>query len=343
MEINILPKFLQVELTYACNSACSFCYNPTHLGKIDKSKLEETLEEINSCKIRHVQLIGGEVTLLKELPKYLSLLSNVKWRSIVTNGRKFRNDIEGLIDEIYISLHGDEATHEEITSELNSFSIIENNIRKYVSWGIDVNSDTVLTKYNADQVYNVAKHAKELGMKRLFLNIFQPEGIGSQRKDFSPSLEQISGAITQMIDAREQLDFEMYFGTSTPLCLDERLFTHGLAYRCGAGAWFGSINPSGELRICNHSTKSYGNISTEPLNKVWHSSLISQDYRNAKIDGDICNSCPALQVCRGGCRINQSGEYRTDPIVIRDIESILSYEEILGLLPNLKTTNISFS
>ena len=290
------------------------------------------LSEINSYHIGHVQLIGGEVTLLKELPEYLRLLPKVQWKSIVTNGRKFRSDIEGLVDEIYISLHGESEQHEIITNEPDSYRVIEENIKKYVSWGIDVNSDTVLTKYNADQILPIARNASELGMKRLFLNIFQPEGIGSERPDYSPSLEQIRSAITQMIEARDRLGIEMYFGTSTPLCLDERLITEKLGFRCGAGSWFGSINPSGELRICNHSTKSYGNVVDAPLNKAWHSKSIDDDYRNADLKDDICSKCPALDICRGGCRINEDGVYRVDPIVSRDKSIILTHADMKRLI-----------
>ena len=80
----------------------------------------------------------------------------------------------------------------------------------------------MLTKFNADKIFGIAYRAKQLGMKRLSLNIFKPEGLGSHRPDFSPSLQQIQSAISQMIQARDELGFEMYFGTSTPLCLDER-------------------------------------------------------------------------------------------------------------------------
>lgn len=338
MDIALLPKFLQVELTYACNSACSFCYNPTHGGKIDHQKLLRILAEVNSYNIRHVQLIGGEVSILPSLPAYLEALDKVQWRSIVTNGRRFREDIKGLVNEVYVSIHGEKDLHEYLTSEPNSFGVIEETIKKYVSWGVDVNSDTVLTKHNSDSIYKIAKHAKSLGMKRLFLNIFQPEGIGSTRPDFSPSIEQIRSAIDQMISARSDFGIDMHFGTSTPLCLDERLFTERLGFRCGAGEWFASINPQGEIRICNHSTKSYGNVTESPLNAIWHSREISSEYRNAQPDdAGICQGCAAFSLCRGGCRIDQSGRYRVDPIVMRDKDKLLDSAKIHTLMSHFQS------
>lgn len=330
MEIHLLPRFLQVELTYACNSHCSFCYNPTHKGKIDSDGLLKTLRQVNSFEVRHVQLIGGEVTLLDALPQFLAVLDRVRRRSIVTNGRKFRPDIRGLVDEIYVSVHGDAETHENLTSEPKSFPIIEKNIARYVEWGTSVHSDTVLTKYNFGQVYEIGRRAQAMGVSSLFLNIFQPEGIGSRRPDFSPSHEQIQEAITQMIQARDELGFKMQFGTSTPFCLDERLISERLAFRCGAGEWFGSISPAGEFRICNHSKKSYGNLNETPLNKIWHARAIDDEYRNRDLDG-VCRGCCFFSACRGGCRINEIGRYRVDPVVARDRHKLVSKERLRNL------------
>ncbi len=343
MEVHLLPKFLQVELTYACNSRCAFCYNPTHEKQQDVNKINSILKELDSFSLRHIQLIGGEVTVLKELPDYLSNLKNTKWRSIVTNGRLFREDIKGLIDEVYISLHGDKPTHEEITGATDSFEHIVENIRRYVKWGVEVNSDTVLTKYNYGQVYEIAKKAYELGMKRLYLNIFQPEGIGSKRPDFSPSIIQIRSAISQMIEARKAFGIEMYFGTSTPFCLDERLITDKLAFRCGAGEWFGSVNPNGDFRICNHSTKAYGNVLSTPLNTIWHSKTIDISYRNANLQNDICDNCSFKSQCLGGCRIDESGKYRVDPIVSRDHAELLQKEKLDVLFTMYKENQFEIS
>lgn len=343
MDISLLPKFIQVELTYKCNSRCSFCYNPDHKGSKSKIAVEDILSEINTYCLSHVQLIGGEVTTIKELPYYLDLLNKTKWKSIVTNGRIFRSDIEGKIDEIYISLHGDQLTHEDLTQEIGSYEVILDNIKRYVSWGIDVNSDTVLTKFNADKIYSIAEKAKSIGMKRIFVNIFQPEGIGSARPDYSPSLEQIRSAITQLLIVRDKLDFEVYFGTSTPFCLDERLITEKLAFRCGAGEWFGSVNPSGEFRICNHSTKSYGNIIDMPLNKIWHSKDIDSGYRNITLNDDSCSLCSMQKHCLGGCRINENGSYRVDPIVERDRELLLSNEAMASLCDTYESNKFAIS
>ena len=77
----------------------------------------------------------------------------------------------------------------------------------------------------------------------------------------------------------------------------------------------GVISPSGEFRLCNHSNKSYGNILSQPINKIWHSKSINDEYRSSKWITEPCLSCEKVKKCMGGCRIDSCGEMRVDPLV----------------------------
>lgn len=334
MKYCLLPRFLQYELTYACNSHCTFCYNPNHMQQPDEARRQAILDALNSYRIDHVQLIGGEVTILPNLPTYLDRLPDVRWRSLVTNGRIFVPELEGRVNEIYLSLHGNQEVHEAITRAKGSFEIIEESIKKYVAMGIDVHSDSVLTRLNFHLLFEIAVKASKLGMKTMFVNIFQPAGIGSfSSQDLSPDIEQIRNAITQMIRARNELGLDVMFGTSTPFCLDERIITDGLSFRCGTGDWFASINPWGDLRICNQSNRSYGNVLETPLYEIWHSGAINREYRNLAWMEEPCNSCVFRSECLGGCRISDDGKPRLDPIVVRDKEYLLPQDRLIQLRP----------
>lgn len=335
MEYALLPKFIQFELTYACNSGCVFCYNPSRKKQTDEETIIKVLNELNRYKLDHVQLIGGEVTLFKEkLPYYLSLLDKVKTRSMVTNGRVFIPETIEFLDEVYISIHGDKEMHESITRAKNSFEVIESTITQYVKADLIVSSDTVLTRLNYDQMFNICKYATDLGMKNIFVNIYQSAGLGARKEDdMAPSLEEIRVAIGQLIQAKHTLPLNINFGTSTPYCLDERLVTEDLAFTCGTGSWFSSINPWGELRICNQSTKSYGNVLEEELGRIWHKKTIDDDYRNLSWIKAVepCNSCVFKNDCLGGCRINDKGEARIDPIVTREKDNLVSQSRLREL------------
>lgn len=332
MEYALLPKFLQFELTYACNSACTFCYNPNHKKQFDEDRRFSILRQLNRYRIDHVQLIGGEVTLLPRLPEYLDVLDNVRWRSVVTNGRILVRELAGRVNEIYLSLHGDEDSHERITNAEHSFKDIESSIDFYVGAGIEVQSDTVLTSQNYHLIYEIARIATGKGMSVLFVNVFQPAGIGRHfAEQLIPTVSQIREAITQMIAARDEFGIKVSFGTSTPFCLDERLITENLAFTCGVGAWFASIDPMGEFRICNQSAKSYGNILDRPLHQIWHSRQLNEEYRLGNWLQKPCNSCIFRMDCLGGCRVRDDGSTRVDPIVEREPEALLAPAVLGGL------------
>ncbi|MGD9587973.1 MAG: radical SAM protein [Pyrinomonadaceae bacterium] len=345
MHFALLPKFVQFELTYACNSRCVFCYNPSREKQTDEETILKVLHELNRYKLNHVQLIGGEVTVFgSRLPYYLSLLDKVKTRSMVTNGRLFIAETASYLDEVYISIHGDEALHETLTGARNSFKKIENTIRKYVEAGVVVSSDTVLTRLNFDQMLSVCQYAADLGMQNIFVNIFQSAGIGSRSEnDLAPTIHEIRIAIDQLLLARQTLPLKVHFGTSTPYCIDERLITEGLAFTCGTGSWFCSINPWGELRICNQSTKSYGNILNEELGRIWHARSIDEEYRSLRWmeTAEPCASCVFKVDCLGGCRINDKGMPRIDPIVVRESSSLVSPERLTELYESVGRVNHS--
>jgi pyrroloquinoline quinone biosynthesis protein E len=197
---------------------------------------------------------------------------------------------------------------------------------------MQVHSDTVLTSKNWEEIYEVGRKAKELGMSVLFVNIYQPAGIGAHFEDkLAPSVAQIRGAITQMLKVRDNLGLDVRFGTSTPYCLDERLVTEGLAFTCGTGTWFGSVSPLGDFRICNQSGRSYGNILERPLHEIWHAREMSEEYRELGWLGEPCRSCVFRDDCLGGCRVNDKGVARLDPLLSREPESLLAQKELVAL------------
>jgi pyrroloquinoline quinone biosynthesis protein E len=329
----LLPTFVQVELTYACNSACSFCYNPNHTRSHDSGLTRRILQEVARYRLAHVQLIGGEISTLPDIQEYVDLIGPSKWRSLVTNGRIFMPDLGGRIDEIYFSLHGDKVVHESLTKARDSFDGIIENARRYSSAGILLNCDTVLTSANYEQIYDIACIAHEIGMGAIFVNIYQPAGIGLKQFDrFAPNPGQIRKAIDQLLLAREKLGIQVNFGTSTPYCLDERLLTQDLAYTCGTGTWFASIDPLGGVRICNQSPKAYGNILNETLGGIWSKAEIRSDYRDLSWLPEPCGSCSLRAECIGGCRISDKGHARIDPIVERYPDELLSASEIARLV-----------
>src|SRR3989338_1478544 len=64
IEHDAIPHLCHIELTYACNEKCIFCYNPERAKVGDLSEIDRIVRSIAASHIPHVYLIGGEPSLL---------------------------------------------------------------------------------------------------------------------------------------------------------------------------------------------------------------------------------------------------------------------------------------
>jgi len=301
-----IPHLVHIEMSYACNSRCVFCYNPSREASIDYSKIDKIVRAVYKSCIPHVYLIGGEPSLLKteKLNEYIDLLAKNSSVTIVTNGLVYKKGLSKNLACIGIPLHGDEGTHEMLTGVRGGYKRTIKTIKNYVKDGFDVRCIPVLMSVNYNQMYEIIKLAKNLGMESVFVDRFESGGIGTRMSSkLKPSLSQFKKALTQMIAARDEFKIPVGFGTAIPFCLDERLITEDMWADCGVGVSFGAINPNGDFRICNQSNVVYGNVLEEPIEKIWHKRRINE-FRDLRWVEYPCKKCPFLYICTCGCKVD---------------------------------------
>jgi radical SAM protein with 4Fe4S-binding SPASM domain len=335
-----VPEFLQFETTYSCNSHCVFCYNPSREQSLSRDLTWRVIERIGEAHVPLVQLTGGEVTLMPDLNQYIDHLHNTSRVSIVTNGIR-RRDLSANLSKIFVSLHGDRVTHERITNNRGTYEKICANIRQYVREGFRVSADVILCSENFDQMYRLIEHAAELGMTEVFINRFQSGGIGVMASDsLMPPLQMFKQALDQLVLAKEELGIPIVFGTTIPLCVDERLLTADLFRNCNMGTRFASIAPNGDLRACNQALKNYGNILSTPLEELWQSPSMD-DYRDLSWVTGVCRDCPLLEHCGGGCRVDnsQDKDYCPDAFVRNFTERPKIVERVVEWLAEQRATS----
>lgn len=112
------PHLLHIEMSYACNANCLFCYNPYRKNLIDYSKIDKIVKAVYKASIPHVYLIGGEPSLLKteKLNEYIDLLSERSSVTMVTNGLIYKKGLSKRLACIGIPIHGNKQTHEALTN-----------------------------------------------------------------------------------------------------------------------------------------------------------------------------------------------------------------------------------
>lgn len=301
-----IPHLAQIETTYACNQSCRFCYNPNRHMKIDPEVIDKIVRSVHESWIPHVYLMGGEPSLLgtKKLNEYIDLLSQRSSITIVTNGQICLKDLSDKLACIGVPIHGIGEAHDFLSGKQGSFKTAVKSIEHYVKRGFDVRCVPVLAKTNFDQMYNIIKLAKQLGMDQVFVDRYEDGGIGSARSlELKPSIAQFRIALGQMIKGRNDFGISVGWGTAIPFCLDERLISENMFANCEAGITFCAISPKGNVRVCNQSERVYGNVLNEPLEKIWHNPTFSE-FRNLDWIEKPCSGCAVLSECMCGCKVD---------------------------------------
>lgn len=213
-----------------------------------------------------------------------------------------------------VPIHGDKKTHEYLTNNQGSYETIINNIKRYIEEGFDVRIIPVLMSVNYNQMYKIIELSAKLGAESVFVDRFEPGGIGSKlTKELLPTNNQFNIALDQMIKAKKDFGIPLGFGTAIPYCLDKRLIKENIYANCGVGVTFGAINPEGDFRICNQSLKVYGNVLKEPIERIWNKPELDE-FRDLRWVDEPCKSCDLLHECVGGCKVDSNcpGEFCID-------------------------------
>lgn len=308
------------------------CYNPTRtkVGVRDKAVVWEIVKSVARSGIPHTYLIGGEPTYgysKDELQRYVEyLFDSGSSVTIVTNGQVRLRGMTNKLACYGVSIHGGDAeTHEGITRLKGSWQRAIDTAKQYVDEGHDVRIIPVVMGRNHDHMYRIAELAWELGAESIYYDVYEPGGIGEHNSAncslrMQPTIHELKASIGQIIRAREDFPFpgDVGFGTALPYCFDERLLARGMQASCGVGTWFAAITNTGDMRLCNQSKMSFGNVLERPIDQIWMDPLVDSHFRALRWVDEPCSSCPVLNECGGGCKVDEgcaSGEFCVDRLV----------------------------
>jgi len=244
------------------------------------------------------KLTGGEPTLH---PEFEAIVGHIRGLgtslTVFTNGRW--TNPESVLDALartpnltglLISLHGAyAASHEVFTGVPGSFDETVANVRRAVAAGISVTLSTVLHRANLGELAAVVALAESLGTDHVVFNRY----LGPSVPEIAITDAQLMQA-THTVDTMREQGQPVTFGVCIPQC-----FTPSSSTGCLAGVAFCAVDPWGNLRPCNHSPLTAGNLLSGTLEEAWHSPEMER-FRQAI--PEACHTCAAFSTCHGGCR-----------------------------------------
>lgn len=304
------------EVTQRCNNNCYYCYNvwkgdQTYpQGELDTAGAKAVLLKIRQeCPTRNLAFSGGEPLLRKDI---LELASYASWLwlypTLITNGTLLDS---GIINDLIRAgiklfelplLASEKSVHDKLCRN-ESFKKVLNSLRHIKEkQGLAV-VVFVATRWNIQYLEETLKLCLSLGVDGLMLNRINPGGEAlKHRDDLMPSVEELKEALRIADHFAKEQRFSISCGIAIHPCLiDTRPFTHVSFGYCSAGTnrSYYTIDPLGNLRICNHTPGILGNFLTEPYTRLTAREKVSP-FRQAR--PTFCNPCSYRFTCQGGCK-----------------------------------------
>ena len=343
------PFLVVWDVTYACNLKCKHCYSAA--GEVLDHELttEEAMEVIDKLDRLGVTVIafsGGEPLLRRdifELVKYAN--SKGIYTAMATNGTLITREIARKLKElglgfVQISLDGRKETHDEFRGVNGTFSKTIEGIKNCVNEGLFVNVAMTVTKLNLGEVPYVINLCENIGVNWFMFYNFVPTGRGKEIVELDLTPEEREELLVYLYEKNKNSNLSLL--STAPqfarvsLQKDATMIpTHfynikrGKTLRdlaefiggCGAGRFYISIRPNGDLQPCVFFPLKIGNIlEIDDLDEFWRKSKVLEELRNKDIlEG--CGKCEYRYYC-GGCRARAYNYFKDylapDPGCIRN-------------------------
>ena len=307
----LLPQVAALELTYRCNHRCLFCSCPWEADDTYKKdempihEWEKVVDVLLANGVSAFTLTGGEPLMREDLFDIIEMiLQRGASLNLISNGRKIDDAFLDFIAErgvsICISVPGIETfvEHTGIDNVDHVLSLFE----KTRSRGIKATANIAVTKKNLPELYENIAYALIKGADYVLLNRFLPGGRGLSNQEYL-----LNAAETNlMLDIAEEVLSKAnrygHVGTELPLCAirqPEKYKHLQVSNLCSAAKGFCVIDPSGYLKVCNHSpirVCRYDDLDSLTNNEYWIA------FRNRNYLPEMCRECDKTDRCDGGCR-----------------------------------------
>jgi radical SAM protein with 4Fe4S-binding SPASM domain len=308
----------------------------------------------NEVEIENIGLSGGEPTLREDLPEILSFLKERDISAIVvTNGTLLTDELVNKIAdkslfEITLLSYRREI-HDKLAGREGAWDEAVKGMARIKRAGGTFIAVFVATKLNYMDLQTTIDLAIALGAKGLMYNRLN---ISAHNSHYAEELLPTPEMIQENLDSLENLgkEYGLPIAVSVvvePCVVDIEKYQHVQICWCPLGgeeSYF-TIDPVGNIRICNHSPVILGNIRRDSFIDIYNN---HPQVRAIQSLPDECQNCNSKfkELCCGGCKASSEQCYGTmnhaDPFV--ELSKIHStHQPGGGLLPNPEADETPYS
>jgi MoaA/NifB/PqqE/SkfB family radical SAM enzyme len=263
------PLSALLELTYACNWRCVFCYNPRHHDKrrMDGAGWIRVVTDLRALGTLNVTLTGGEpLTHPDAFEVMAAVRSQAMTFRLFTNGSLVTDDVAARLAAlrpvaVELSLHGARSeTHDRSTATPGSFDALWRGVAALKRHGVPLVLKTPLTRINENELEEMIALTEREGVP------YNLDATITHRDDGDPAPLQFS--VT-----REGLDrYYQLLARHNRIPASHR--TMG-GVNCGLGRTTLAVDPEGNVYPCPQWRKSsLGNVRETSIVELWRGSSV---------------------------------------------------------------------
>ena len=327
----------QWHITNRCNLRCTHCYQQDYSdsNELDFTGLKRIADEIIVTlrkwgKKGDIAITGGEPLMKQEifpLINYLETFDEIASLDILSNGTLLDEQVLEKIVKlkklrcIQISLDGASAKSNDAIRGHGSFEKALGAIRSLRSRKIQVNVMFTLQRKNAMEIGAIIDLAQREDIRFLTIERFVPTGSGVRIRNEMLSPQEVKIAFNYISErAGQEIDEKgstiitrarplwVLCNGSCPSSINESKIVGGV---CSVGLDGVCILPDATVLPCRRLPIPIGNLTSDSLLKIWHTSSLLWEIANKSNLKGKCKSCTFINKC-SGCRAMAyaySGDY----------------------------------
>jgi radical SAM protein with 4Fe4S-binding SPASM domain len=309
------PPRMDLALTYRCNNNCYFCYTggPQKVPELNTADWKSIIDKLWDNGIPQIVFTGGEPTLRNDL---VELIAHAKEfvTGLITNGRKLSQLAVDLnqaeLDYVQVSLESHlSIVHDKMVGVEGAWSETRDGIIQSLKSGLEVITNTTLTKDNLFMFPELIRFGSKLGLKTMACNTLICSGRGTcSKKDTGVTPEDLKTTIARALEAAKQNEIKLEW--YSPTCYKQfNPLEFGFGPKsCSAAQYNMTVQPDGSVIPCQSWFKDIlGRMLVDPWPQIWNHPVANGFRQKSYLRGrNECQECEYLPQCNGGCPLEYS-------------------------------------
>ncbi|MEP6673922.1 MAG: radical SAM protein [Ferruginibacter sp.] len=315
----------------ACNCRCVMCdiwKANQHLKQLNEEDVSGLISSLKNFGTKQVVFSGGEALLNPNFFRFCEMLKKEKFKiTLLSTGltiKKHAQQLTTLVDEIIVSLDGNEILHDTIRNIPGAFNKMAEGIKaiREINPDYPVSGRTVIHRINFRYWSNIISSAKDLGLDTIS---FLPADVSSTafNRDVlweEPKQHELLLAKNELAEMKSiidqlkqeyQHDFNTGFIAESPEKI-EKIYYYYAAFhgfntfpykKCNAPWVSAVVEADGTVRPCFFH-EPIGNIKNESFDKIINSEAAIDFRKNLDMDtNETCVKCVCYLNLSPGTRV----------------------------------------